>query len=171
MPIPKDFAFTKEREEQTWRMKQLVELALQVEKNRLGIGMLSDRVALGLGYDTLRGSRSDEDNVEAYKEVIELARKYKLSPISAHYPGGPSRGYVQTAKVFSDVGVLGSDVLSSHCTRIHEEEWKLLKESGAAVAATPQDELGVGHGYPVAYEAVKRGVRVGLGCDCVSVQR
>lgn len=69
------------------------------------------------------------------------------------------------------MGVLGSAVLFSHCTRIHEEEWKLLKESGAAVAATPEDELGMGHGYLVAYEAVKRGVRVGLGCDCVSVQR
>lgn len=54
------------------------------------MGSVSECFRIGwrwdLGYDTLRGSRPDEDNVEAYKEVIELARKYKLSPISAHYP-------------------------------------------------------------------------------------
>lgn len=172
-PIPANFAFTKEREEEfrTWQLKQLTELALEGEKNGFGMGMLSDRVGLGLGYDALRGSRPHEDNIEAHREVLTLARKYRLSPITAHFVESPSGGYVQAAKIFSDVGVLGSDVLFSHCTGISDEEWELMKSSGASVASTPEDELGMGHGNPVAYEAVKRGVRVGLGCDCVSIQR
>lgn len=166
-PIPQDFAFTKEREEEfrTWQIKQLVELALEGEKKGLRMGMLSDRVSLGLGYDVFRG------DIQAHKEVLALARKYKLSPITTHFVESPSGGYLQAAKIFSDAGVLGSDVLFSHCTGIQEEEWDMMRSSGAAVASTPEDELGMGHGNPVAYEAVKRGVRVGLGCDCVSIQR
>lgn len=172
-PIPANFAFTKEHEEEfrTWQLKQLVELALEGEKNGFGMGMLSDRVGLGLGYDALRGSRPHEDNLEAHKEVFALARKYQLSPITTHFSETPSGAYFPGPKVYSDVGVLGSDVLFSHANGMQEEEWQLMQASGAAIASTPEDELGMGHGYPVAYEAVKRGVRVGLGCDCVSIQR
>lgn len=152
-------------------MEQIVELATEGEKNGLGMGMLSDRVSLGLAYDGLRGSRPVEDNVQTHREVIELARKYKLSPITTHYVGGPSGSFMKSVQIYSDVGVLSSDVLFSHCSGIDEQEWELMKKAGAAVAATPEDELGMGHGYPATYEAVKRGVRVGLGCDCVSVQR
>lgn len=172
-PVPENFAFTREGEEECrkWQMEQIVELATEGERNGLGMGMLSDRVGLGLAYDGLRGSRSAEDNVQAHKEIIELARKYKLSPITTHYVGGPSGSFMKSVQIYSDVGLLDSDMLFSHCSGIDEQEWDMMKKSGAAVAATPEDELGMGHGYPVTYEAVKRGVRVGLGCDCVSVQR
>lgn len=85
-----------------------------------------------------------------------IARKYKLSPITTHYVGGPSGGLLKAVQVYSDVGVLGSDLLFSRCSHIDEREWELIKASGAAAAVTPEDELGMGHGPAVAYEAVKR---------------
>ena len=57
----------------------------------------------------------------------------------------------------------------SHCTELadhtapDDEMWAAMKESGAAVASTPLDEMGMAHGNPVAFEAVERGVKCGLG--------
>lgn len=41
--------------------------------------------------------------------------------------------------------------------------WKAMKEHKCAIASTPADELNMAHGNPVAFEAVDRGVKCGLG--------
>ena len=41
--------------------------------------------------------------------------------------------------------------------------WAAMKEHQAGIASTPEDELGMAHGNPVAFQAVKRGVKCGLG--------
>ena len=38
-----------------------------------------------------------------------------------------------------------------------------MKQHECAIAATPVDETGMAHGLPVTFEAVKRGVKCGLG--------
>ena len=66
-------------------------------------------------------------------------------------------------------GLLGRDVVFSHCNVLtdraapDDDMWAALKESGAAVAATPEDELGMAHGNPVGLDALSRGVHCGLG--------
>lgn len=68
-----------------------------------------------------------------------------------------------------DAGLLGPDVLFSHCNclddrvELDDEMWAAMKEHQCAIASTPEDELGMAHGNPVAFEAVKRGVQCGLG--------
>ena len=46
--------------------------------------------------------------------------------------------------------------------------WAVMKDNGCAIAATPVDELGMAHGLPVAFEAVERGVKCGLGVVRIS---
>ena len=66
-------------------------------------------------------------------------------------------------------GWLGPDVLFSHCNvlfdkqALDDESWAALKENGCAIGSTPEDELCMAHGNPVAFEAVDRGVKCGLG--------
>lgn len=74
-------------------------------------------------------------------------------------------------RIFSyrDNGLLGSDVILSHCnclynrTAYDDEMWAVMKQYNVAIASTPEDEMGMAHGNPTAFEAVERGVRVGLG--------
>ena len=48
-------------------------------------------------------------------------------------------------------------------TALDDEAWDILKKYDSAIASTPEDELGMAHGNPVAFEAVERGVKCGLG--------
>lgn len=66
-------------------------------------------------------------------------------------------------------GLLGPDVVFSHCNvlwnhpELDDDMWKAMKEHKCAIASTPADELNMAHGNPVAFEAVDRGVKCGLG--------
>ncbi|TFK45877.1 Metallo-dependent hydrolase [Heliocybe sulcata] len=127
------------------------------------------RVTLGLGYD-FQGHNPGED-----KRVLSMARELGITPITMHYVGGP-HGMSTDHKIrkWSEAGLLQGDCIFSHCNGlVHQnpdpKEWELLKETGASVAVTPEDELGMGHGNPVTYECVRRGVKVGLGIDCASI--
>ncbi|TFK35342.1 Metallo-dependent hydrolase [Crucibulum laeve] len=127
------------------------------------------RVTLGLAYD-MQGLNPTED-----ERIISLARELNITPITAHSVGGPHlKAYSKKARLWNEAGLLADDVIFSHCTDLghkgcDESEWELLRKSGAGIAATPEDELGMGHGEPVTYEAIKRGVKVGLGIDCASI--
>lgn len=74
-----------------------------------------------------------------------------------------------------DAGLLGPDVVFSHCNILadhpapDDEMWAALKASGAAIASTPEDELGMAHGNPVALDALRRGVKCGLGVVSTSL--
>ena len=121
------------------------------------------RVTLGLAYDVL-GLNPAED-----KRIVTLARSLNITPITAHFVGGPQApAYGNKAHVWNNAGLLEGDIIFSHANGFthrggDENEWALLKNSGASIASTPEDELGMGHGDPVTYEAVRRGVKVGLG--------
>jgi hypothetical protein len=97
------------------------------------------RVTLGLAYD-VQGYNPDEDS-----RIFAMARAKNVTPITAHYPGGPhAPRHDKVIKRWSDAGLLGSDIVMSHCTGIkhlHESdaelEWTLLKQNDVGVSATP----------------------------------
>ena len=70
---------------------------------------------------------------------------------------------------YRDRGLLGPDVVLSHCNELDDhpgpddEMWAAMKDTGSAVASTPVDEMSMAHGNPIAFEAVERGVKCGLG--------
>ncbi|KAI0089092.1 Metallo-dependent hydrolase [Irpex rosettiformis] len=123
------------------------------------------RVVLGLSYDVV-GSGGDNT---IHQEINKLARSIPVQVITAHVVKGP--------RIFDyrDAGLLGPDIVFSHCNELwdhpepDDEMWAVMKNNGCAIASTPVDELGMAHGLPVAFEAVKRGVKCGLGADCLSI--
>ncbi len=117
------------------------------------------RVTLGLAYEIF----SWEGTVSTHQEFLAYARANNVQTITAHVVKSPA------ILGWRDAGLLGPDVVLSHCNaladrpELDDEMWKALKDSGAAIGATPADELGMAHGNPVAFDALKRGVKCGLG--------
>ena len=99
--------------------------------------------------------------------MFDLARSIPVAAITAHVVKGPR------ILTYRDRGLLGPDVVLSHCTEladhtdVDDEMWATLKQTGAAIASTPEDEMGMAHGNPIAFEAVERGVKCGLGVVCI----
>lgn len=99
------------------------------------------RVTLGLAYDVL-GYDPDED-----KRILTMARELGITPITAHYVGGPqAQGYHFMARKWHEAGLLKGDVIFSHaCGMLHadcdEREWEYMKAAGASIAATPVTSL------------------------------
>ncbi|CDO73830.1 hypothetical protein BN946_scf185015.g159 [Trametes cinnabarina] len=126
--------------------------------------LLSEYMVKMAWYDALwRGT------MEMHKEFLAYARSIPVSIITAHIVKGPQ------ILQWRDGGILGADVVFSHCNvladrpALDDEMWAALKESGAAIASTPEDELGMAHGNPVALDALQRGVKCGLGVDATSI--
>lgn len=44
-----------------------------------------------------------------------------------------------------------------------DEMWAAMRDIRTTVASAPEDELGMEHRNPIAFEAVKRGVKCSLG--------
>ncbi|KDQ57003.1 hypothetical protein JAAARDRAFT_178495 [Jaapia argillacea MUCL 33604] len=127
------------------------------------------RVTLGLAYD-VQGYDPEED-----RRVLSFARELNIKPITLHYVGGfHGRGTGKKARSWWEAGLLKDDCILAHGNDlVHNDcdpmEWEILRKTGASIASTPENELGMGHGNPITYEAVRRGVKVGLGIDCSSI--
>lgn len=104
-----------------------------------------------------------------HKEWLAHARASSVTLITAHVIGA------STVTAWRDGGMLGPDVLFSHCnglgnhTELDDEAWKALKESGTAVGVTPVGEVGMSYGNHVAFDAVEQGVKAGLGAVSVAL--
>ncbi|KAI0346824.1 Metallo-dependent hydrolase [Trametopsis cervina] len=155
-----ELRFDLEVETFKWQVAQLKEWG-----SRNGGKLSKDgRVTLGLAYDIVGAG----DN-KTHQEVVALARSLPVAIITAHVVKGP--------RIFEyrDAGLLGPDIVLSHCNELwdhtepDDEMWGVMKSNGCAIASTPVDELGMAHGLPVAFEAVQRGVKCGLGADAVSI--
>ncbi|KAH9928565.1 Metallo-dependent hydrolase [Epithele typhae] len=115
------------------------------------------RVTLGLAYDVLRGA-----DVAPHVEFVRAARAAGARIVTAHALVD------EHVTAWRDAGLIGTDVPAG-ARGPRGAAWKVLKESGAGIGATPVDELGMGHGNPLALEALARGVKCGLGADAVSI--
>ncbi|KAI0355291.1 Metallo-dependent hydrolase, partial [Trametes cingulata] len=151
--------FAQEAETEKWQREQFREWG-ENDGNLRPDG----RVKLGLSYDI-----SWQGAISGHKEWIDYARANNAHIITAHAGRGP------LILSWRDGGLLGPDVLFSHCNGLADqrepdaESWKALKESGAAIGATPVGEVGMSYGNTVAIDASKRGVKAGLGADTTSV--
>ncbi|KAI0638483.1 Metallo-dependent hydrolase [Trametes polyzona] len=152
-------AFENEVATEKWQREKVKELGAN------GGNLRPDgRVTLGLAYDI-----SWQGPIETHKEWLDYARANSVKLVTAHVSGNT------TVAAWRDGGLLGQDVLFSHCNHLghhtpaDEEAWAALKESGAAVGATPVNEIGMSYGNHVAFDALERGVKVGLGADTSTV--
>jgi cytosine/adenosine deaminase-related metal-dependent hydrolase len=105
---------------------------------------------------------------EAVVRELAFGRTLGAQRISCHVAMGRyDRGDRLVARLAA-AGVLGPDVLLVHGAALDDDELALVAAHGAALAVTPETELQMGMGRPVAFRARAAGARVGLGIDIVS---
>ncbi|MGW1146038.1 amidohydrolase family protein [Streptomyces sp. NPDC002454] len=67
-------------------------------------------------------------------------------------------------------GLLGDDLIFGHCNFLTEEEFRLMADAGVSASVTPEDEAGMGHGWPPIVQLLRAGIRPNIGIDtCMAV--
>lgn len=99
---------------------------------------------------------------------IRFARELAAHRISCHVAMGAYDSGQRFVEHMGRDGLLAEDMLFVHGASLTDDELRLLADSGAAVSATPETEMQMAMGFPVALRARDAGVRSSLGIDIVS---
>jgi cytosine/adenosine deaminase-related metal-dependent hydrolase len=67
-----------------------------------------------------------------------------------------------------EAGLIGADTLLVHMNQTEPDEWQGVADLGAHVSITPETELQMDMGWPIAGTARRHGVNVSLGIDILS---
>ncbi|KAK4891551.1 hypothetical protein LTR27_009882 [Elasticomyces elasticus] len=76
----------------------------------------------------------------------------------------------QVVQRLGDTQLLSRDLLFSHGASFTESELRLIAQTGAGISVTPETELQMEMGHPIAFQAAEAGCNVGLGIDVTSSQ-
>ncbi|MCW8378892.1 amidohydrolase family protein [Streptomyces justiciae] len=96
-----------------------------------------------------------------------LARDLDI-PITVHVAMGRMAGRFGMVRQLHDLGLLGPDTTYIHCCYLHEDEWRMVADSGGTVSIAPQVETQMGHGWPPVTAALEHGLRPSLSIDVVT---
>ncbi|HEY2775111.1 MAG TPA: amidohydrolase family protein [Candidatus Binatia bacterium] len=110
----------------------------------------------------------DAQPYEANVAEIAFARELGARRISCHVAMGAYDSGGRIVERLGKDGLLGEDLLFVHGSALTDDELARMRDSGAAVSATPETEMQMGMGFPVAMRARQAGVRSSLGIDIVS---
>jgi cytosine/adenosine deaminase-related metal-dependent hydrolase len=107
--------------------------------------------------------------IETIKEELRQSRAMGARLITYHVAMGhydiAKRAIVQD---LANDNLLGPDIVFSHGASLSQDELAAIRESGAGIVATPDTELQMGMGHPVAFRAADNGCHSCLGIDITS---
>ncbi|KAL3477178.1 Metallo-dependent hydrolase [Aspergillus californicus] len=105
---------------------------------------------------------------EQLVQEIEAARSLGAAVITAHVALGTyDWGHFTTQKL-DQMGLLGPDLLWSHANSLTADELQAIRKHGVCLSATPDIELQMGVGLPIAFKAKEFGCTPGIGIDITS---
>jgi cytosine/adenosine deaminase-related metal-dependent hydrolase len=99
---------------------------------------------------------------------VRFAREIAAHVISCHVAMGAYDQNHQFVRRLHNDGLLDSQFLFVHGSRLTDDELDMIAHAGAGISSTPETELQMGMGYPVAMRARRAGVHASLGVDIVS---
>lgn len=67
-----------------------------------------------------------------------------------------------------EAGLLGPDTVLVHMNHTEADEWRSVAHVGAHVSITPETELQMDMGWPIAWTAREHGINIGVGIDILS---
>jgi len=127
--------------------------------------LADDHGRVRFGYAPAEAEAMDFDDLVA---EIKLARELGAAAISCHAAMGAYAAGADIVGRLDERGLMGPDLLFVHGAAFTDAELDLIAASGAGISATPETELQMGMGFPVAHRATDHDVRTGLGIDIVS---
>ncbi|QKX61160.1 uncharacterized protein TRUGW13939_08307 [Talaromyces rugulosus] len=104
------------------------------------------------------------------KEEIDFFRSIGARVITMHVAMGCYDLNHQVVQHLGDNKYLGKDLLFSHGASFTDSELKLIQKAGSGISVTPETELQMGMGHPIAFKAASVGCHVGLGIDITNNQ-
>ena len=105
---------------------------------------------------------------EAAADELAFARELGAQRISCHIAMGCYDQKLRYVERFAEHKLLRDDLLFVHGAAFTDRELGLIRDCGAGISSTPETELQMGMGFPVAERARLAGVRSSLGIDIVS---
>jgi cytosine/adenosine deaminase-related metal-dependent hydrolase len=116
----------------------------------------------------LAPAEAETMGIDNLRQQIALGRELGSTIITAHVALGQYDPGNQIVRQLGESKTLGKDLLFSHGSSFTTEECEYLAKSKAGVISTPETELQMGMGRPVAFKAEGHGCHVGLGIDITS---
>ena len=104
--------------------------------------------------------------IENTVDDFRLSRELGLR-ISIHVGDG-LWGMSRPLVSMNQKGILGDDVTYVHCNTLHDEEFKLIGDSGGHTSISPEIEMQMGHGMPPALRMLEAGIRPSISSDVVT---
>lgn len=123
----------------------------------------SSKLQFGLATNELEFKSADEA-----QEEIRRARSLGPKRLSMHAGMGAMQVGRQFIKTLHHEGLLAEDCLFVHGGGFDDTDLRMLADSGCAISATPDTEMQMGMGHPVALRYAAAGGRPALGIDIVS---
>jgi cytosine/adenosine deaminase-related metal-dependent hydrolase len=99
---------------------------------------------------------------------IRFAREIGAKRISCHVSMGKWDRGERVVERLGEAGLLAEDLLFVHGSTLTDRELDLIADSGAGISSTPETELQMGMGQPVAVRALRKSAPTSLGIDIVS---
>lgn len=127
--------------------------------------LASDKGLLVFGFAPTEVTATD---FETSCAEIAFARELGARRISCHVSMGAYDTGMEFVRQLGGVGLMGEDMLFVHGSTLTDDELRIMCDGGAGLSATPETELQMGMGHPVAVRAQAADVRTSLGIDIVS---
>lgn len=65
-------------------------------------------------------------------------------------------------------GLLADDTTYVHCTTLHDDDFRLMADTGGKASISPELELHMGHGFPATLKLMAVGIRPSISIDIVT---
>jgi cytosine/adenosine deaminase-related metal-dependent hydrolase len=125
---------------------------------------LREHGAYGAGMVTVAAALRGPDfgTVDVAVEDWRAARKLGL-PISVHI--GVAGFGDRPVAALAGRGLLGPDTTYVHCSRLHDDELRMIADTGGSASVAAEVEMHMGHGYPPTGRLLAAGIRPSLSID------
>jgi cytosine/adenosine deaminase-related metal-dependent hydrolase len=141
----------------SWRLED----ARRVRKGRLSSD--ASRIQFGLAPN-----EPESISFDAGIADIAFARELGARVISCHVAMGAYDQGHQYVRRLNEAGLLLPEFLFVHGSSLMDDELRMIADAGAGISSTPETELQMGMGYPVAMRARQAGAFASIGVDIVS---
>lgn len=105
--------------------------------------------------------------IEQFAKELEVGRSIGIPLTTAHMSLGKFNPGKFIARQLAQCSLLGPDILFSHGTSFTEDDLESIKAAGVGLTSTPDTELQMSMGHPIAFSAKDRGCRASLGVDVI----
>lgn len=110
----------------------------------------------------------ERGTIEQAVDEVEFGRSLNSAIITGHVAMGKYDRGVHLVRHFQERNMLGPDLLLSHCASLQDDELVAAGKNGVSFSSTPDTELQMGMGHPIAFKARKYGCCASIGIDITS---